>query len=75
MSTAVKVLTIGPNGGTTVYSSIRATARALSGDGTDGIRTTIADRVWQGGGYVGDVWVQPTRHPGGVRRPSLVSRW
>ncbi len=55
--TNVPVLTVGPNNGVRVYSSIRTAARALSGDGTARLRTTISTRVANGGGYVGNVWV------------------
>ena len=55
-----KVLTIGPNGGARVYSSIRAASRALSGTGTDNMRSTIARRCEAGGGKVGEVYVQYT---------------
>lgn len=56
-----KVKTKGPNGGIRVYSSITAAARALSGTGESGLRTTIARRCNEGGGYVGNVHVQYTR--------------
>lgn len=53
-----KVLTIGPNGGQRVYSSTAATSRVLSGWGEDDKRTTVARRCNEGGGKVGNVWVQ-----------------
>lgn len=53
----IPVLTVGENGSARVYSSIRAAARVLSGDGTDRSRTTIGTRISEGGGYVGGVWV------------------
>lgn len=56
-----KVKTIGPNGGTHTYSSITAASRALSGTGSNSLRTTISRRCSAGGGYVGNVWVQYTR--------------
>ena len=65
-----RILAIGPNGGSVVYKSVRAAARALSGTGSEGPRKAITNRVWTGGGYVGDVWVQLTNHPGGIRRPT-----
>lgn len=68
-ATSIKVMVTGPNGGTTVYKSIRSAARALSGTGTDGPRTAVADAVWNGGGFVRNNWVQITNHPGGVARP------
>lgn len=55
--TNTPVLTVGPNRGVRLYSSIRTAARALSGDGTERSRTTIGTRVAEGGGFVGDVWV------------------
>jgi len=55
--TSLPVLTIGPNNGVRVYSSIRSAARALSGTGVDRSRTTIGNRLAAGGGFVGDVWV------------------
>lgn len=63
-----RVLTIGPNGGVKVYSSLRATSRALSGTGSDSLRSTITRRLDNGGGYVGDVWVQSTTYPVGISR-------
>lgn len=62
------VLTVGPTGAATRYSSLRAASRVLSGDGTDAARRTIARRVAAGGGFVGDVWVQGSSIPA-VRRP------
>lgn len=58
----MNVLTIGPNKGVKIYSSVRATARALSGTGTDGLRSTISRRLDDGGGYIGNVWVEPTNY-------------
>ena len=52
------VLTEGPNGGQKTYSSTTAAARALSGDGTESKRSSISRRCSEGGGYVGEVWVQ-----------------
>ena len=52
-----KVLTIGTNGGIQVYSSVRAAARALSGDGTERTRSAITNRIANGGGYLGNVYV------------------
>lgn len=65
---SLSILTVGPNGGTARYGSIRKVARVLSGNGTDSIRNTIARRVSQGGGYVGGVWVQSSAIPS-IRRP------
>lgn len=59
------VLTVGPNNGVKVYSSLRAASRALSGDGSDSLRRTITRRMDVGGGYVGDVWVEPSNFPVG----------
>lgn len=53
----IQVLTIGPNNGVRVYTSIRAASRALSGTGSDEKRSTIARRIYEGGGYIGDVFV------------------
>lgn len=63
------ILTVGPNGGAKVYSSVRAASRALSGTGTDSLRSTILRRVDVGGGFVGNVWVQSTNYPVGIVRP------
>jgi len=63
-----RVLVIGPTGAAAVYSSIRATSRVLSGNGSDSLRRTITRRLDVGGGYVGDAWVQTTALEG-VRRP------
>ena len=68
-----KVLVIGPNGGATVYNSVSASARALSGTGADTPRKTIAARCVEGGGFVGGNYVQYTRHPGGIPRPFRIS--
>lgn len=67
--TGLSVLTIGPNGGAKIYSSARAASRALSGIGTDSLRNTIVRRIDDGGGYVGNVWVENTNYPVGIRRP------
>lgn len=64
---AQSLLTVGPNGKAQRYSSIRAASRALSGDGTDSLRNTIARRAEEGG-FVGDVWVQLSNIPS-VNRP------
>lgn len=55
--TSQSVLTVGPTGIAHAYSSVRAAARALSGDGTERSRTAIASRVAGGGGYIGNVYV------------------
>ena len=62
------ILTLGPNGGAKVYTSLRATSRALSGIGSDKLRRTITRRCESGGGFVGDVWVEYTNYPAGIRR-------
>ena len=62
------VLVIGPNGSAAVYSSIRATSRALSGNGSDSLRRTITRRLDIDGGFVGNNWVQSTSLTS-VRRP------
>jgi hypothetical protein len=61
----MNVLTIGPNKGMKVYGSLRATSRALSGNGSDSLRRSIARRVENGGGYIGEVWVEATNYPVG----------
>ena len=63
-----KILTVGPNSGAKAYRSLRAATRALSGLGTDGIRGKITRRAYDGGGYVGNVWVQLTTLPVGIKR-------
>lgn len=68
--TPYSVLAIGPNGGATVYRSVRAVARALSGVGDDGPRAAVTNALARGGDFVGNVWVEATTHPGGIRRPS-----
>lgn len=68
MSTKTAVMTVGPNNGAKVYRSLRSASRALSGIGSDSLRSTITNRCDQGGGFVGDVWVQYTSYPVGIRR-------
>ena len=65
---SLSILTVGPNGGTARYGSIRKASRVLSGNGTDSVPNTIARRVGQGGGFVGSVWVQLSDIPS-IRRP------
>lgn len=67
--TGLTVLTIGPNGGAKAYTSARAASRALSGTGSDNMKDTIIRRLDDGGGFIGDVWVQHTNFPVGIRRP------
>ena len=55
-----RILAIGPNGGFTTYSSTAALSRALSGNGSDSVRSTISRRLATGGGFVGNVFVQRT---------------
>lgn len=57
-----RVLAIGPNQGLRVYQSATALSRALSGNGTDTRRSTISRRLAQGGGFVGNVFVQRTSY-------------
>jgi hypothetical protein len=52
------ITTIGPNGGQHTYKSATTAARALGGNGTDSKRITIGRRCSEGGGYVGNVWVE-----------------
>lgn len=63
----LKVLTIGRNGGVAAYGSLRSASRALSGDGSDSVRSTITRRCDDGGGFVNGVWVQFTTIPS-IRR-------
>lgn len=55
-----QVLQIGPSGKARVYSSLRAASRVFSGNGSDSRRSAIAERVSNGGGYVGRAWLQST---------------
>lgn len=55
--TRLPILTIGPNGGVVTYASVRATARALGGTGSESLKSTISSSVAGGGGYVGNVYV------------------
>lgn len=66
--TSEKVLVVGPSGSAAVYNSIRATSRALSGNGSDSLRRTITRRLDIDGGFVGNNWVQSTALPG-IHRP------
>ena len=67
---SVKVLTISSRGTPVAYTSLSAASRVLSGNGSDTLRRTITRRAEQGGGYIGDTWVQFTTIP--VIRKSLV---
>lgn len=58
------ILTIGPNNGLKIYKSVRAASRALSGNGSDSLKSTIHNRIVNGGGYVGNTWIQSTKFPG-----------
>lgn len=53
----VQVLTVSQNDTVRVFNSIRAASRMLSGTGSEELRSTIARRVAEGGGYVGNVYV------------------
>lgn len=55
-----KVLAITPTREVRVYRSTSTAARQLSGDGSTRTQRTIQRRVAEGGGYVGNVWVQGT---------------
>ena len=58
---STRILAIGPNGGFTTYASTRTLSRALSGTGNgDTLRSTISRRLANGGGFVGNVFVQRT---------------
>jgi hypothetical protein len=54
------VLTITQGRKAVVYKSLRAASRALSGNGTDARRNAITNRCEQGGGFIGNNWVQYT---------------
>lgn len=56
-----KIITLGPNGGVSTFTSAAALSRVLSGNGSDSRRKTIARRIAVGGGYVGEVYVAPSR--------------
>ena len=49
------------SGNVKTYSSISAAARVLSGTGTDGKRRQITRRCRDGGGYVGENYVEFVR--------------
>lgn len=65
---SISILTVGPSGSATRYTSLRAVSRVLSGDGSDSVRSTVTRRVDQGGGFVGGVWVQLSDIPS-IKRP------
>lgn len=46
------------NGNVKTYNSISAAARVLSGKGTDGKRNQITRRCREGGGYIGENYVE-----------------
>ncbi len=48
-------------GSVRLFRSIRALSRQLSGNGSDNLRTTISNRLKEGGGYVKGVWVSPVK--------------
>jgi hypothetical protein len=56
----MKVLAITPNREARVYRSTTTAARQLSGDGTTRTQRTIQRRIAEGGGYIGNVWIQGT---------------
>jgi len=60
-ATSKAVLAIYESGTETRFSSIRSASRALSGNGSDRLSTSIRRRLNAGGGYVGNnhVWVEP----------------
>lgn len=68
MTASLPLLTVGPTGKATRYASLRAASRALSGFGSDGVRSSITRRADNGGGFIGDVWVQYSDIPS-IRRP------
>lgn len=63
-----KVLTVGPNNGARIYKSLSSTSRVLSGTGSTTLRHSVADQCNSGGGFVGEVWVQYTTMPAGIKR-------
>lgn len=63
------VLTIGPNGGAHRYSSMRAASRALSGNGTDSLKSTISRLCAGNGGYVNGTFVCSAGNISTIRRP------
>ena len=58
--TAQRIRATYKSGESTNFSSIRAASRALSGNGSDRLSTSIRRRVKDSGGYVGNtgVWVE-----------------
>ena len=65
ITNAVRVLTINTRtGNPVIYQSMSAASRVLSGNGdSDNLRRQISRRCENGGGYIGDVWVQFTALP------------
>jgi hypothetical protein len=63
------VLTIGPNGGAQRYKSMRAASRALSGNGTDGLKSTISRLCAGNGGYVNNTFVCAVGSISTIRKP------
>jgi len=59
-NTATSVLVTFATGKATRFSSIGAASRALSGDGSDRLSTTIRRRLRESGGYIGanNAWVE-----------------
>lgn len=55
-----RILAVSPSRVATVYQNATTASRVLSGVGSDGRRHTITRRCDQGGGYVGNTWVQYT---------------
>lgn len=53
----VSIITVGPNSGRRTFSSIRAASRALSGTGSDSLKSAISRTTRNGGGYIGNVYV------------------
>jgi len=52
------ILAVGPSGTKRIFSSVRATSRALSGTGTDGLKSRISRVARAGGGYVGRTYIK-----------------
>ena len=52
------ILAVGPSGSKRTFSSVRATSRALSGTGSDGLKSTISRKARAGGGYIGRTYIK-----------------
>lgn len=52
------IIAVGPSGSRRTFSSVRAASRALSGTGSDGLKSSISRKARSGGGYVGNTFVK-----------------